>query len=1339
MVIQRFARLLFVFAALVPGVAGAEQTASPARIVFLAGGRSHGPGEHEFRAGCMLLVRALNDQSGLPVKAEVIQGWPADASVLDGAKAIVFYSDGTSVVGKGWEKTDALARAGTGLMFMHYAVHPSKADGEKFFRPWIGGAFEDNWSVNPHWVADMETLPGHPVSRGIQGPVRCFDEFYYNMRFRPNRGEVLDLATATPSRDRVVRYINMWNEHGVAGLDKKQTLMWGVERPDGGRGVGFTGGHYHRNWAVDGFRTLVLNAIVWTAGLEVPASGVKSLAVTEDDLNANLDDKGPNKPRIKVPTAAEIDALKPAAVQADREAKFPKIEPAAAPVQSVEPSQAPAPNKAAGRPMSRRNGPVEPAEATVTLALPSDLEATLFAAEPLLSSPSDIDVDAMGRVWVCEVMNYRGKKDTRPEGDRILVLEDTDGDGQADKQTVFHQGRDVDSALGICVIGEGPGRKVIVSCAPDVFVFHDDDGDLKADRKETLFTKTGVPQHDHSVHAFVVGPDGRWYFNFGNTGKAVHDRDGKPVSDRSGNIVNDSGKPYRQGMVFRCKPDGTDFEVLGHNFRNNYEVAVDSYGSLWQSDNDDDGNKGVRINYVMEHGNFGYVDERTGAGWKVPRTNLEATVPLQHWHQNDPGVVPNLLLTGGGSPTGICVYEGRLLPERFRGALVHCDAGPNVVRAYFVRPAAAGYEATMETVIDGSADRWFRPSDVCVAPDGSLIVADWYDPGVGGHGMGDTQKGRIFRVAPQGSKWTVPAVELTTTVGAVAALASPNLCTRATALERLAEEPDAAAAAIDATLSRPVGDDRYAARLAWAVGMLPGRAAATVATLAASNDPRLRAVAVRMCRLSRGDVIGLVEKLAADPEPAVRREAAIALHGLAGERADRAWAELAARHVAGDRWELEALGLGADGVWDGRLEAWLAKTSGPKYGAGQEIVWRSRGAKSAAMLALIIADANVTTAQSLALVRALDFQDTRRVIEALAHVVKDFNASDEKRRVILPELVARLDHGAAADPDLARRIDEAVGYVAGTQAYVDLVGRFKLEGRTGELLDLAAAEGTSESIAAAAVGTALVLAGDGPVKARLKTADPAALRLLSALGIRGDGAARTILEGVLLAGDTRPEIKSAAVAALARSQAGAKSVVALAREGKLAGPLSQAAAVAIAGCPWADVRQAAADVLPMPKAKGGALPPLTELLKRNGNVGRGKAVFAGAGTCAKCHIVGGEGKNVGPNLSGVGAKLSRQALYESILAPSAAISHSYETYTALLDDGRAVTGLLVSQSPEAVVIRGVDGIDQTLPAADVGELVKQPVSIMPADLATALTAEELVDLVAWLETLRAVQ
>jgi putative membrane-bound dehydrogenase-like protein len=1471
----------------------AAVAAEPHRIVFLAGGRSHGPGEHEFHAGCQLLAKALNE-SGLSVKAEVIQGWPKDAAVLDGAKALVFYSDATSVVGKGWEKTDALVRAGTGVMFMHYAVHPSKADGEKYFRPWIGGAFEDGFSVNPHWVADLEALPGHPVSRGITGPVKCFDEFYYNMRFRPNRGEVLDLATATPSRDRVIRYINLWNEHGVAGLDKKQTLMWGVERPDGGRGVGFTGGHYHRNWAIDGFRTLVLNAIVWTAGVEVPSGGVASKPVTEDELNANLDDKGPNKPRLTVPTAAELAAMKAAEIQADREAKFAKpaaeapapAKPAAAAptATAARPANAPGvlwrsgvvtaatpgravdfdvdlrgarkvwlvvedegsyamdwaawvnprfvgpggerslteldwraasagwgavrkdrnasggPIRIAGREergigthapsviefdvpegMTRlvgraahddggaeqgdggsvvfaihskmphaakarvpRPGPVEPAVAAETLNVADGLEASLFAGEPLLSSPSDIDVDAKGRVWVCEVMNYRGKANTRAEGDRILVLEDTDGDGSADKQTVFHQGRDVDSALGICVIGEGPGRKVIVSCAPNVFVFHDDDGDLKADRKEVLFSHTGVAQHDHSVHAFTVGPDGRWYFNFGNTGKAVHDRDGKPVTDRFGNVVNDSGKPYRQGMVFRCKPDGTDLEVLGHNFRNNYEVAVDSFGGLWQSDNDDDGNRGVRINFVMEYGNYGYVDERTGAGWQAPRTNIEPDSPQRHWHLNDPGVVPNLLQTGGGSPTGICVYEGSLLPPRFHGSLIHCDAGPNVVRAYHVGPSGSGYRAESEVVIDGAADRWFRPSDVCVAPDGSLIVADWYDPGVGGHGMGDTKKGRLYRVAPVGSKWSVPAQDLTTVAGAVAALASPNVCTRATALERLAKDPAAAGPALAAAFEA-ASDPRVRARLAWAAGMLPGQADAWIAKLAGDKDENLRVLSIRMTRRVQGDVLARVEAAADDPSAAVRREAALALKGIAGERADRAWARLATRHAAGDRWGVEALGIGADGTtgfngpnqWDGRLAAWLAAVNGNwKTPAGREIVWRSRAAATPALLCEAIADPSTTTNESLALLRALDFQDPVQMREGVRRLVPSFAAPEEKLRVVLPELVARLERGDAADPAVVKRIEEAVSFVAGTDRFSELVARFQLKGRAGELIALAAAEGTSEQVASAAASLALDYGAADAIRAAAISGDAAGARLLTAVGVRGTKPTLALLKAILTDASVAAEVRAGALRALARSQQGAKDVVAMARAGELTGTQPQVAAVAIAACPWGDIRQSAADVLPMPKAKEGSLPPVADLVKRGGRADRGKVVFAGVGTCAKCHVVGGEGKSVGPNLSGIGAKLSKSAMYEAILAPSAAISHNFETYTALMADGRSVSGLLVSKSPEQVVIRGADGIDQTLPAGDVEELLQQPVSLMPADLAAVMSADELVDLVAWLETLK---
>jgi putative membrane-bound dehydrogenase-like protein len=656
------------------------------------------------------------------------------------------------------------------------------------------------------------------------------------------------------------------------------------------------------------------------------------------------------------------------------------------------PGSSEAPQQVAGRSMASESEAVkqhDPHAAVDGFDIADGIEVQLFACEPQLLSPTSIDVDAKGRVWVCEAVNYRhfrnAQNEERTEGDRILVLEDTDGDGVADKRTVFYQDREIDSPHGVCVLGD----QIIVSAGSNVIVFTDKDGDLKPDSKRFLFTGISGVQHDHGIHAFNIGPDGKLYFNFGNEGKQLKGPNGETIIDKAGNVVDDSRRPYQQGMVFRCNLDGSELETLGWNFRNNWEVCVDSFGTLWQSDNDDDGNRGTRINYVMEFGNYGYRDELTGASWKAVRTGMEHEIPLQHWHLNDPGVVPNILQTGAGSPTGICFYEGTLLPEVFQNQLIHTDPGPNVVRAYPVAETGAGYQASIRKLIQGVEDPWFRPVDVCAAPDGSLFVADWYDPGVGGHRMGDVKHGRIFRVVPAGhSGYQVPELDLTSQKGAVEALQSPNLATRFLAQQAIGGMSDSVRMELEA-LAAEGSSATMRARAYWQLALL-GTAEPYIEKLIADPNPDFRVLGIRIARQHGDDLLLTVEKLVRDPSPKVRREVAIALRHLKDPLATKLWVELALQHDGQDRWYLEAIGIAADKQWDEFFGAWLERV-GDEWNtpAGRDIVWRCRSPKACRYLAELIAAAE-SEEEQYRYFRAFDFHDGEPKLEALNTLISIF-------------------------------------------------------------------------------------------------------------------------------------------------------------------------------------------------------------------------------------------------------------------------------------------------------------------------------------------------------------
>jgi len=628
------------------------------------------------------------------------------------------------------------------------------------------------------------------------------------------------------------------------------------------------------------------------------------------------------------------------------------------------------------------------------------LAATLFACEPDVVNPCDMDVDERGRVWITEGANYRSTFQKwgilRPEGDRIVILEDTNGDGMADRTKIFYQDPSVNAALGICVLG----NRVIVSSSPNVFILTDSDGDGVADKRELLFTGISGADHDHAVHAFVFGPDGKLYFNFGNAsgqlrrpppslkeiplhGVLPKEEIAKAelVRDTEGNEVRDKGKPFRQGMAFRCNLDGSELEVLAHNFRNNYELCVDSFGTVWQSDNDDDGNRGVRINYVMEFGNFGYTDEVTGAGWNdgwkkaQAKGASESERPYYHWHQYDPGVVPNLLQTGNGSPTGILLYEGKLLPEVFRNQIIHCEPGSRVVRAYPLQNSGAGYTATIENLLS-TEETWFRPSDVCVGPDGSLLIADWNDAGVGGHNMADqkleTMTGRVYLLAPKGYKYSAPKLNLSSSAGCVQALQSPNQATRYLAWTKLHEMQGSA----ERDLLRVWNDSepRMRARALHLLARIKGREQKYVETALKDSNSDIRITGLRLARELKMDLIPYVKHLASDSSPQVRRECALALRHSESPEAPKLWAALAQKHDGKDRWYLEALGIGADKQENKFFDAWLAQVGNNwSTPGGRDIVWRSRASKAPALLVKLITDPATAAPDRDHYMRALDF------------------------------------------------------------------------------------------------------------------------------------------------------------------------------------------------------------------------------------------------------------------------------------------------------------------------------------------------------------------------------
>lgn len=275
--------------ALAAAAAGAD---SKKQIILISGPSSHGYGAHAYGPAFQLLARMLNEN--VPAVNATVVGADQDLSAMDRADAVVLGSDGGMLVKKLAPKLAPLMSKGVGLGCLHYTLDPGEPEAVKNLISWIGGAYEQYWSVNPHWEAEFRTFPDHPVARGLK-PFKLSDEWYYHMRFAEQMKGVTPVLFDVPpeSTRRREDGPHVGNPQVRARTGMTEVVAWVYERPGGGRGFGFTGMHSHWNWAQDSFRRCVLNALVWIAGAEVPAGGVGSKTPTLEELQGVLEGPAP--------------------------------------------------------------------------------------------------------------------------------------------------------------------------------------------------------------------------------------------------------------------------------------------------------------------------------------------------------------------------------------------------------------------------------------------------------------------------------------------------------------------------------------------------------------------------------------------------------------------------------------------------------------------------------------------------------------------------------------------------------------------------------------------------------------------------------------------------------------------------------------------------------------------------------------------------------------------------------------------------------------------------------------------------------------------------------------
>ncbi len=1045
--------------------------------------------------------------------------------------------------------------------------------------------------------------------------------------------------------------------------------------------------------------------------------------------------------------------------------------------------------------------------------IPAKMRAELFAAEPLVANPVVFCIDEQGRFYVAETFRQqKGVEDNRyhmswllddlslqtvedrlemfrkhlgdkvyeyeREHDRIRVVEDTDGDGVADRSTVFADGfNDILDGTGAGVLARG--GDVYYTCIPRLWLLNDQNGDLQADTRQALHHGYGVRVafRGHDMHGLIFGPDGRLYFSIGDRGYNVETKEGRKLA-----------RPDT-GAVFRCEPDGSNLEVVAYGLRNPQELAFDDFGNLFTGDNNSDSGDEARWVHIVEG---------SDSGWRMYYQYLEDRGPWNReklWHPAFSGqaayIVPPITNISDG-PSGLVAYPGVGLPKRYDGHFFLCDfrgtTALSGVRSFAVEPNGASFK-----LVDSHEFLWsILATDVDFGYDGSIYVSDWVN---GWDGLG---KGRIYRFTHEEAGKNELVANLPTLMSngfgdltddrLGELLGHPDRRVRQEAQFELVDR-----SAVDLLRNLSKNGDNLRTRLhaIWGLGQL-GRESTddlvSVLELISDSELEVRAQAAKVCgeaqlQESYDPLIRLLD----DPAARVRMYAALSLAKLGRESAVGPLLEMLARNADLDPVLRHAGVMGLVGSRNVSALRAAADHSSAAARVGAVLALRRLHDPG---IALFLQDHNPAIVLEAA--RAIHDESIDEAWSDLAAVSVNDSADDALiRRVMNANFRLGQASGAGVITKIAvdRRYAESIRSEAMTEL-MEWTEPPPLDRVLGSWRPVSSDSRDTIETTVASIFPAILDHEDSireqainlAARYHLQKTTPlmrsvfhdenatvtvrvAALRALD--GLRAPRMSETLHQAV---GDDHARIRMAARRILAKSDP--EGVVPALRQSLTVGEIiEQQGAISL----LTDLEIAAADALLaewLDKLMRRDVPPAieldllnsarkrstTELLAKldefesrrgegpladyrecleGGDASRGYDIFFGRSdaSCRRCHKVGEEGGEVGPELTKIGADKKREYLLEAIVDPNKQIAKGFETAILITLDGMVKVGIVKEESETAVNLMTADGSVITVLKEDIDERAVGK-SAMPEDIFKQLSKEDIRDLVEYMTSLK---